>query len=108
MLAATWPTSSLSMPVTIDAGRGGHLEGDAVGRLDLDRVAEAERELERARALGGGAVADADDLELLGKPSVTPTTMLLTSERIEAVQGPVLALVVGTLDEERRRRPGGW
>jgi hypothetical protein len=43
----------------------GHLEGDALGGLDRDRVAEAERQLELVGALGGGAVADADDLELL-------------------------------------------
>ena len=65
MSAATWPTSSLSMPRTDDARRGRHLEGDAVGGVDLHRVAEAERELDRAVALRRGAVADADDLELL-------------------------------------------
>ena len=46
-------------------GLDGHLEGDALGRLDVDRVAEAEGQTQRVRALGLGAVADADDLELL-------------------------------------------
>ena len=65
MSAATWPTISLSMPrTTMRVGRR-HLERDALGRVDLHRVAEAEGELERGGALGGGAVADADDLELL-------------------------------------------
>ena len=67
MLAATWPTSSLSMPFTTMRVGAGHLEGDAVGRVDRDGVAEAEGEVELGRALGGGAVADADDLELLGE-----------------------------------------
>ena len=44
MLAATWPTTSLSMPVTIDLRLDGDLEGDAFGRLHVDRVAETEVE----------------------------------------------------------------
>src|ERR1039457_2897777 len=48
---------------------GGHrdLEGDALGRVDRDRVRKPEGELERGRAAQRGSVADADDLELLGK-----------------------------------------
>ena len=65
MLAATWPTTSLSMPLTIDSRRHRHLEGDAFGSVDDDRVAEAEGQAQLVRATGLGAVADADDLELL-------------------------------------------
>ena len=43
-----------------------HLELDALGRVDRHRVREAELQVEPARTGGGGAVADADDLELLG------------------------------------------
>src|SRR4051794_13498463 len=50
-----------------DAGRRRHLERDAVGRLDRDRVTEPEGEIELARTSSGGAVADAHDLELLGE-----------------------------------------
>ena len=49
-----------------DAGRRGTSKVMPVGRLDGDRVREADRELELVRALRHGAVADADDLELLG------------------------------------------
>src|SRR5687767_7835741 len=50
-----------------DLGGGGDLEGHALGRLVVDGVAVAERQLERARAGVQDAVADADDLELLGE-----------------------------------------
>src|SRR5260221_503103 len=50
-----------------DARRHRHLERDALRRVDVDRVAEAERQLELVRALRGGAVPDAHDLELLGE-----------------------------------------
>ena len=64
-----------------DPRRDGHLEGDAFGGVDDDGVGEAERELERVRAPRRGAIAHADDLELLGEAVVTPETMLATSER---------------------------
>src|SRR5690242_405563 len=56
-------------------------ERDAVRRVDLDRVAEPERELD-ALPLRLDAVADADDLQALGVPLVTPVTMLATSVRV--------------------------
>ncbi len=101
MSAATWPTFSLSMPCTTIRVGAGHLEGDAVGRLDHDRVAEAERELAACRALGLGAVADADDLELLREAVGDADDHVVDERAGEAVQGAVLALVVGALDDER-------
>ena len=51
-------------------------------------------------ALGRGAVADADDVEVLAE-AVGDTDDHVVDERAgQAVQGPVLALVVGALDEE--------
>jgi hypothetical protein len=86
---------------------GGDLEGDALGGLDVDRVAEAERELERVGTLGLGAVADADDLELLAEAVGDADDHVVDEAAGEAVQRTVLALVVGTLDEQLTRRPGG-
>ena len=53
------------MPGDRELGGALDREGDALGGLDDDRVGEAEGELEVV-ALGRDAVADADDLELLG------------------------------------------
>src|SRR5437660_12528662 len=50
-----------------DAGGSRHLELHALGRIDPDRVREAELQVDAARARGRGAVTDADDLELLGE-----------------------------------------
>src|SRR4029077_4421504 len=47
-----------------DAGRLRHLERDAGRRLDVDRMREADRDLDLLGALRLGAVADADDLEV--------------------------------------------
>ena len=52
------------MPDDRQADGGLDLEADARGRVDLDRVAVAERELELVAHLLR-AVADADDLEAL-------------------------------------------
>src|SRR4029079_16379466 len=46
-----------------DARRRGALEGDPLGRGHQHGVAVAERQAQRGRAGGLGAVADADDLE---------------------------------------------
>ena len=100
MLAATWPTSSLSMPFTMMRVGRGHLEGDAVGGVDLDRVAEAERQVELVGPCGVGAVADADDLELLGEAVGDADDHVVHQRAGQAVQRAVLALVVGTLDEQ--------
>ena len=105
MLAATWPTASLSMPRTMMRFGGRHLEGDAVGGVDRDGVAEAEGEVELAVALGGGAVADADDLQLLGEPLGDADDHVVDERPDQAVHGPVLALVVGPLDQQR---PPSW
>ena len=77
----------------------GHLERDALGRLHDHRVAEAERQAQRRRALRLGAIADADDLELLGE-AVGDTDDHVADERAgEAVQRTVLPLVVRALDD---------
>src|SRR5262245_58315315 len=50
-----------------DARRRRHLELDPCWRVDVHRVREPELEVDARRAGGGGAVADADDLELAGE-----------------------------------------
>ena len=100
MFAATWPTICLSMPwISILVGTG-TTNSMPAGRLDADGVAEAELQVEGARALGRGAVADADDLEVLAE-SLGHADDHVVDERPEhAVEGTVLALVVGALDDE--------
>ena len=80
-------------------GRG-RLEGDAVGGVDGDGVAEAEGEVELAGALGGGAVADADDLQLLAELLVHAHDHVVDERPHQAVHGPVLPLVVGALHQQ--------
>src|SRR3954471_24382180 len=60
--------ADLLLAVALDdhARRLGHLELDALRRLDRDRVRVAERQLEVA-ALELGAIADALDLQRLGE-----------------------------------------
>src|SRR4030088_3255674 len=48
-----------------DTGRYGHLEGDAVGGGNHDRMAETEAQLELPRPSGRRPIADADNLQLL-------------------------------------------
>ena len=60
----------------------------------------------RPVALRRGAVADADDLELLREALGDADDHVVDQRAGEAVQRTVLALVVGTLDEERAVRPG--
>src|SRR5689334_17939555 len=48
----------------LDARRDGRGEGDALGGVDVHRVAEPQRHLEPRGRGGRGAVADAHDLEL--------------------------------------------
>ena len=96
----------LADPLLVDATHDDlrgcrHLEADAVGCGVVDRVAVAERQLEGVVALGRGAVADADDLELLGELVGDAFDHVGHERTDEAVQRPVGARVVGTLDEER-------
>ena len=77
------------------------------GAFDHDGVAEAEGEVEGVGALGGGAVADADDLELLGEAVGHADDHVVDEGADQAVHGTGLALVVGPLDEQLCRRPGG-
>ena len=71
------------------------------GRLDQHRVAEAERELE-VRALGLHAVTDADDLQRLAVPSVTPVTMLAISVRVRPCSARTLPSSLGLVTLIRR------
>ena len=95
MLAATWPTISLSMPLTLMRVGAGTSKVMPVGGVDDDRVAEAEGQLDLARAPGHGPVADADDLEVLGEAVGDAEDHVVDQAAGQAVQGPVLALVVG-------------
>jgi hypothetical protein len=83
-----------------DAVGGGHVEGDALGGLHLDGVAETEGEVERVGALGGGAVAHADDLELLDEAVGHADDHVVHQGAHQAVHGPGLTLVVGTLHQQ--------
>ncbi len=62
-------------------------------------MAEAEGELE-ALALEDGAVAHADDLELLGEAGGDAGDHVLDQRAAEPVQSPAPTLVVGALDDE--------
>ena len=101
MLAATWPTSSLSVPRTVMRFGAGTSKLMPSGACDLDGVAEAEREVDGCLARGSGAVADADDLELLGEAVGHADDHVVDQRAHETVHGPVLPFVVGTLDDER-------
>src|SRR5207342_1133028 len=78
-----------------DLGRHRHLERDAFGRLHVDRMAETEVEAQRVGALGLGAVADTDDLEVLLEAVGDADDHVVDEAAREAVLGTVVALVVG-------------
>src|SRR5215471_15681745 len=82
-----------------DPGRRRYLELDALRRLDAHRMTETQCELDRV-ALCRGAVADADDLELLREALRHADHHVADERTSETVLGAVLALVVGTLHEE--------
>ena len=63
-------------------------------------MAEAERQLDGVVALRGGAIADADDLELLREALRHTEDHVVHQRAGQAVLRPVLALVVGTLDQD--------
>ena len=58
-----------------------------------------ERQLERVVALGAGAIADADDLEVLAEALAHADDHVVDQRAGQPVQGTALALVVGPLDE---------
>src|SRR5207244_1977800 len=95
----TWATTCLFDRNT--ASRGRHVEGDAGRSVDRDGVAEAEGELDLARAVRGRPVAHADDLEVLREPGRHPDHHVVDERPGQAVQGPVVPLVVGPLHAER-------
>src|SRR3954470_20541149 len=75
-------------------------EGDAIGRVEDDRVAVAELELQLGRALGQDAVADADDLEALLVAVGHADDHVVDEGAGQPVQRAAEPLVVGTLDVE--------
>src|SRR3546814_17281977 len=90
---------------TLFRSRSGHLEGDAGGGVDGHGMAEAKREVDLGVALRSGAVADADDLELLGELLVHAHDPVAHERADEAVPGPVLPLVVRALPKPLLARP---
>ena len=103
--AATWPTCCRSMPETVDVGLLVHRDLDPLGDRELDgvRVAEGEDDL---APLDRGLVADADDVELLGEALGHALDGVLGQGPGQAVEGPLLALVVRALAGRARRPPG--
>src|SRR3954470_17364572 len=75
-------------------------ERDAVGRVEDDRVAVAELELQLGGALGQDAVAHAHDLELLLVALGDTDDHVVDQGAGQAVAGPALPLVVGAGDDE--------
>ena len=65
-------------------------------------MAETERQLEGGVALGGRAVTDADDLELLDEALAHTDDHVVDERAHEAVHRTVLTLVVRALDEQLR------
>jgi hypothetical protein len=64
-------------------------------------MAEPEGQLYAVGALGRGAIADADDLQLLGEPSRDADHHVVDQRPGQTVQGAVLPLVVRPLHEQR-------
>src|ERR1043165_652882 len=87
-------------PADREPRRGLDREGDPLRRLHLDRVAVAERELQ-VGTLELHAVTDAVDLQLLLVAGSHPDDEVVHERAGQAVQGPVLPLVVGPLDLQR-------
>jgi hypothetical protein len=63
-------------------------------------VAEAEGEADAVRALRLGAVADADDVELLAEAVGDTDDHVVDEAAGQAVEGAVVALVVGPGDQQ--------
>src|SRR3954447_17157544 len=83
-----------------DHARGlGHLELDALRRLDRHGVRVAERQLEVA-ALELGAIADALDLERLGEAGRDAFDHVRDQRARQPVQGAVLGAIGRALDEK--------
>ena len=92
MLAATWPTRSLSMPWMLYA-RAFDEERDAFRRRDDDRVRETERQLQ-VRTLHLRAVADTLHFEGLGEPVGDADHHVAEQRAGEAVKRALVAFVV--------------
>src|SRR3990170_7281247 len=79
-------------PGDTDAVRLGHLEGDACGRRDLYRVAEADLQRERVPLLGG-AIADALDLQVHFEPFRDAADHVGQQRSRQPVQGLVVVQI---------------
>src|SRR4029079_4067788 len=82
-----------------DARRDGHLELDALRRLDRHRVRVAQSELEIA-ALQERAITDALDLQRLREAGGDALAQVRDQRAREPVQGPVLGAVGRTGHEQ--------
>src|SRR6266550_1601385 len=89
-----------------DTGGARDLEGDPVGGVDVDGVRETEGQLDLVGPLGGGPVADADDLELPREPVGHPDHHVVDQRPGEAVEGAVLPLVGRPGDDQLVAFPG--
>ena len=77
------------------------------GASTITGMAEAEGHAQLVGRNGLGAIADADDLELLAEAVGDTDDHVVDQRAGEAVQRPALALVVGTLDHDHLARRGG-
>ena len=100
MLAATWPTSSLSMPWTSMRVGWGTTNSMPSGASTTTGWLKPSERSSFFGALGAGPVADADDVELLAEAVGHADDHVVDERADEAVQRPVLTLVVGALDEQ--------
>ena len=88
------------MPMTPMVVGAEHLEAHAGRRFHPHGVAEAEGQFELVGALGRGPVADAHDVEVLAEPVGDADDHVVDQRAAQAVQGPVLPLVVGAFHHE--------
>src|SRR4051794_13986676 len=83
-----------------DSGLDWHLEGNALGRVDDHRVAEAEGQTQLVGGDGLGAVTDADDLELPAEAIGDTDNHVVDQRARQPVQRAALAQIVGTFDDQ--------
>jgi hypothetical protein len=103
MLAATWPTTLLVDAADDDAGLGGTSKVMPSGASMSTGWLNPRASAAGWGPEGLGAVAHADDLELLGEPVGHTDDHVAHQRAGEAVQRTVLPLVVGALDQQCRR-----
>src|SRR6516165_6017949 len=85
-----------------DASGRRDLKGDALGRGDHHRMAETERELDLRRTSRDRSIADTDDLQVPGEPVGHTQHHVVHQAAGEAMERPVVPLVVGPFYEKGR------